>query len=145
LAQRDSYRLVYETYREHNWELVLVNADGSNPVNLTQTPDVNELYPHVSLDGTKISFLVNSGKGAATRRGAWYMNLDGTGRTKVADDVREACWSPDDGRLRVLRGGAWNSQAPACRPTSRAAESPGFQDACLARDAIGFRCVRRAP
>ena len=23
-------------------------------------------------------------------------------------------------------------------------ESPGFSDACLARDAIGFRCVRKA-
>jgi formylglycine-generating enzyme required for sulfatase activity len=50
---------------------------------------------------------------------------------------------PDQGGLRVLRGGAWNTTARACRPTSRAAESPGFQDACLAQDAIGFRCVRR--
>jgi formylglycine-generating enzyme required for sulfatase activity len=52
---------------------------------------------------------------------------------------------PDKGRLRVLRGGAWNSKAQSCRPTSRAAESPGFQDACFAMDAIGFRCVRRVP
>ena len=52
---------------------------------------------------------------------------------------------PNQGKLRVLRGGAWNSKAPSCRPTSRAAESPGFQDACFARDAIGFRCVRREP
>jgi len=49
---------------------------------------------------------------------------------------------PNQGKLRVLRGGAWNSQTPGCRPTSRAAESPGFQDACFARGAIGFRCVR---
>jgi WD40 repeat protein len=96
------YRIVYETYRETNWELFMVNADGSNPVNLTKTPDVNELYPHVSPDGTKISFLVNSGKGAATRRSAWYMNFDGTGRTKVADDVREVCWSPDGRALALL-------------------------------------------
>jgi formylglycine-generating enzyme required for sulfatase activity len=52
---------------------------------------------------------------------------------------------PDKGELRVLRGGAWNSKAQGCRPTSRAAESPGFQDACFAMDAIGFRCVRRTP
>ena len=63
-----------------------VNADGSSPMNLTKTPDVNEMYPHVSPDGTKIAFLVNAGKGEATRRSAWYMNYDGTGRTKVADE-----------------------------------------------------------
>ena len=47
LAELKSYRhkLVYETNRDGNWELYLCNADGSNPVNLTRTPDVDELYP----------------------------------------------------------------------------------------------------
>jgi Tol biopolymer transport system component len=97
------YRLVYETYRESNWELFMADADGSNPVNLTKTPEINELYPHVSPDGAKISFLVTSGKGPATRRSAWYMNIDGTGRKKVADDVREACWSPDGTAIALLK------------------------------------------
>jgi formylglycine-generating enzyme required for sulfatase activity len=52
---------------------------------------------------------------------------------------------PEDGPKRVLRGGAWNSRADDCRSTCRVGESPGSQDACFARDAIGFRCVRRAP
>jgi formylglycine-generating enzyme required for sulfatase activity len=51
---------------------------------------------------------------------------------------------PREGPLRVLRGGAWNSPADACRSASRVGESPGSHDACFARDAIGFRCVRRA-
>ncbi len=51
---------------------------------------------------------------------------------------------PQDGPRRVLRGGAWNSPADDCRSASRVGESPGSQDACFARDAIGFRCVRRA-
>jgi formylglycine-generating enzyme required for sulfatase activity len=50
---------------------------------------------------------------------------------------------PEDGERRVLRGGAWNSKAEACLAASRAGETPGVQDACFARDAIGFRCVRR--
>jgi formylglycine-generating enzyme required for sulfatase activity len=49
---------------------------------------------------------------------------------------------PKDGEQRLLRGGAWNSKAAACRSASRVGEAPGFQDACFARDAIGFRCVR---
>ena len=52
---------------------------------------------------------------------------------------------PADAPQRVLRGGAWNSKADACRSAYRVGESPGSQDACFARDAIGFRCVRRAP
>jgi formylglycine-generating enzyme required for sulfatase activity len=52
---------------------------------------------------------------------------------------------PEEGDKNVLRGGAWNSAADALRSSARLGESPGFQDACFARDAIGFRCVRKAP
>ncbi len=50
---------------------------------------------------------------------------------------------PADSERYVLRGGAWNSSPKACRSSSRVGENAGFQDACFARDAIGFRCVRR--
>lgn len=43
----------------------------------------------------------------------------------------------------VLRGGSWNSSADSCRSAHRVGEDPGFQDACFARDDIGFRCVRK--
>ena len=52
---------------------------------------------------------------------------------------------PHEGTRYVLRGGAWNSKAKGLRSSARVGESPGFQDACFARDAIGFRCVRKAP
>ena len=52
---------------------------------------------------------------------------------------------PGDGEKYVLRGGAWNSSPESCRAAQRIGEDPGFQDACFARDAIGLRCVRRAP
>ena len=55
------YRLVYETYRptqgKENWELYTIKADGSDPVNLTNTPDVHEMYPHVSPDGRWIAYI----------------------------------------------------------------------------------------
>lgn len=97
------YRIVYETFREGNWELYMVNADGSHPVNLTHTPTVNELDPHVSPDGTKVCFVVDEGKGKAGKRSVWYMDLDGTGRTKVADRARQPCWSPDSARIAYLK------------------------------------------
>lgn len=49
-----------------------------------------------------------------------------------------------EGVKRALRGGAWNSPADCCRSAYRLGEDPGFEDACFARDAIGFRCVRKA-
>lgn len=56
------YKIVYETYRENNWELYMVNVDGLHPINLTRTPDVDELYPHASPDGTKICFVADEGE-----------------------------------------------------------------------------------
>jgi len=52
---------------------------------------------------------------------------------------------PVQGEKYVLRGGAWSSSADDCRSAYRVGENPGFQDACFARDGIGFRCVRNAP
>jgi formylglycine-generating enzyme required for sulfatase activity len=51
---------------------------------------------------------------------------------------------PTSGDKYVLRGGGWNAAAERCRSAGRVGETPGFQDACFARDAIGFRCVKRA-
>ena len=51
---------------------------------------------------------------------------------------------PAAGQERVLRGGAWNWRADTCRSAYRASD-PSIDDTCLASDAIGFRCVRRAP
>ena len=51
---------------------------------------------------------------------------------------------PDQGKLRVIRGGAWNSTLNACRSDYRSG-SASVDDTCLIDDAIGFRCVRRVP
>lgn len=50
---------------------------------------------------------------------------------------------PAKGKKYVLRGGSWNSNAENIRSSFRVGEDPGFQDACFARDDIGFRCVRK--
>jgi Tol biopolymer transport system component len=106
LAELKSYphKIVYESNRSGNFELYLCNADGSNPVNLTNTPDVDEVYPKPSPDGTRICFCADEGKGPSRVRNVYYMNRDGTGRTKVADNAREPCWSPDGTRIAYMKG-----------------------------------------
>jgi Tol biopolymer transport system component len=98
------HKIVYESNRDGNWELYVMNADGSDPVNLTRTPDVDELYPKASPDGSKICFVADEGKGEAKVRNLYYMNSDGSGRTKIADNAREPCWSPDGTEIAFARG-----------------------------------------
>src|SRR5258708_36014119 len=79
------HKIVYETNRDGNWELYLVNADGSNPVNLTNTKDVDGLYPKPSPDGTKLCFIADEKKAKGKVRNAYVMTIDATQRTKVAN------------------------------------------------------------
>ncbi len=101
------FKIVYESYLKtdghENWELVLINADGSNPINLTKTADVDEMYPHASPDGKKICFVADEGTGREKVRNVYFMNVDGTGRTKVADNARQPCWGPDSKTIAYLK------------------------------------------
>jgi formylglycine-generating enzyme required for sulfatase activity len=51
---------------------------------------------------------------------------------------------PAEADQYVLRGGSWAAGEERLRSAARAAENPGFTDACLAPDTMGFRCVRRS-
>ncbi|MHC4750159.1 MAG: TolB family protein [Planctomycetota bacterium] len=102
------FKIVYETYRatngKENWELYLINADGSNPANLTNTPDVDEMYPHASPDGSKVCFVADEWVNKEKVRNVYYMNIDRSERVKVADNARQGCWSPDGKTIAYLKG-----------------------------------------
>ena len=98
------HRIVYESDRDGGWDLFVVNADGSNPVNLTKTPDADELYPKASPDGARICFVCDEGGGKERARNLYVMNVDGTGRAKIADNAREPCWSRDGSAVAYLKG-----------------------------------------
>ncbi len=102
------FKLVYETLIEtdgrENWELVLINADGSGRVNLTRTGAIGEMYPHVSPGGTKVCFVADEGTGRDKVRSVYYMNIDGSDRVKVAHNARQPCWGPDGRKIAYLKG-----------------------------------------
>ncbi|HLF93715.1 MAG TPA: hypothetical protein VJB14_09635 [Planctomycetota bacterium] len=98
------HKIVYETFKDGNWEIYLSNADGSGAKNLTSTPDVDEVYPKASPDGTKIVVVADEGKGEAKVRNLYVMNLDGSARKKIADNGREPCWSGDSKQVAYLPG-----------------------------------------
>ncbi|MHB8521592.1 MAG: TolB family protein [Limisphaerales bacterium] len=96
------FKIAYEAYVNNNWEIFVMNPDGSGAVNLTQTPAEHEHYPQVSPDGTKICYSVDRGDGRDTVRSLYYMDIRGKHRTKVADYAREPFWSPDSKTIGFL-------------------------------------------
>jgi Tol biopolymer transport system component len=89
------FKIAYETYVDGNWEIFVMNPDGTHPVNLTKTPDLNEHYPQISPDGARICFVADKGEGRDAIRSLYVMELDGSNRKKIADYAREPFWSPD--------------------------------------------------
>ena len=89
------FKIAHECYTNNNWEIFVLNADGSTPVNLTQTPTEHEHYPQISPDGLKICFSVDKGEGREAIRSLYIMDIDGKNRRKLADNAREPFWRLD--------------------------------------------------
>jgi hypothetical protein len=56
------FKIAYESYADGNSDILVMNADGSNPVKLTQTPTEQEHYPQISPDGSKMCFVSDVGR-----------------------------------------------------------------------------------
>jgi Tol biopolymer transport system component len=94
---------------DHLNDIWVMNADGTNQINLTNTPDVSENQPAFSSDGTKIAF---NGPGIENQEGdilsdIWVMDADGTNETNLTNtpDVSESqpTWEPSGAQLAFVR------------------------------------------
>jgi TolB protein len=85
----------------------VIGADGSNPVNLTNTPG-RDRYGMWSPDGTRIAF--NTERDG--NQEIYVMNADGSQQANVTQtpDATEglADWSPDGKRLVLYNNGTGN-------------------------------------
>lgn len=117
-AQLKNYpcKIVFQTHKDadKNWELYVMNADGSNPRNLTNTPDRDEYYPQCSFDGKYIAYeadapsvdkagkpILKDGKPVMHSQ-VWVMNADGGGQHMIADGGQQPAWSHDNKTIAYM-------------------------------------------
>lgn len=100
------YKLVYETFENNSFDICIINADGTGRKKITNTANIHEMYPKVSPDGRKISYVEDTGEGRDRKRDLYLMNIDGTGRTLISKDSREQCWSPDGRIIAFVKSGS---------------------------------------
>jgi Tol biopolymer transport system component len=97
------YKIAFSSYRQGasgNFEIYVVNSDGTNLTRLTSDTTISNLYPEWSPDGRKIVYVQHSSSGYAI----YAMNSDGTNQirlsTNAGDDWDERpIWSPDGGKI----------------------------------------------
>lgn len=93
----DGTRLAFDATRDGNTEIYVVDADGSNPVRLTDNPS-EDWAPSWAPDGTRIAF-------ASDRSGidqVFVMGADGSAVTQLTDEPagnNGPSWSPDGDRI----------------------------------------------
>jgi formylglycine-generating enzyme required for sulfatase activity len=74
----------------------------------------------------------------------WQWCNDWYGETYYQESPPDNPHGPATGKMRVLRGGAWDRSADNCRSACRHKEFPVYSDACFGADSYGFRRARRA-
>ena len=99
---RDGRTIVFVSWRDGNGEVYAMDADSSEPRNLTQHP-AKDVRPAWSPDGRRIAFVSRRDGNSEV----YVMNADGSGkrnltRNRASDDY--PTWSPDGRRIAFLRG-----------------------------------------
>jgi Tol biopolymer transport system component len=88
-------RIAFSTNRDGNYEIYVMNADGSDQRRLTNSP-YEDRGPTWSPDGTKIAYSTVH----LNRSEIWVMNADGSERRRLpSNGGGNPVWSPDGNRI----------------------------------------------
>lgn len=104
---------------ERNYDIYVINADGTSRTQLTSDSSISERYPSWSPDGTRIAYIEFDPDGSYWPFGGYFlctMNPDGSGRTvhplppnpnPSFQDPDETCW------IHEIHNTAWSPDGSA--------------------------------
>jgi TolB protein len=101
-------RIAFQSNRDGNNEIYIMNGDGSGLTNLTNNP-ADDSMPSWSPDGKKIAFSSNRDGNIEI----YLMNADGSSPTRLTDrsgDDFGPSWSPDGKKIAFLGNGDGNDE-----------------------------------
>jgi Tol biopolymer transport system component len=94
------------------FDIYIMNIDGTALQNLTKTPDISEISPVWSPDGTMIAYIAAGDYGSPGD--IFIMDADGTSPQNVSNDLVsydiELAWAPDSQRLAFASDSGNDSQ-----------------------------------
>jgi Tol biopolymer transport system component len=96
----DGRRIAFISLLDDNWELFVMNADGSQRTRLTSSEGTDEYYPKWSPDGKQIAFVAWNWSIAASEKSnnAYLVNVDDSNLRPLTDSglsEEHLAWSPD--------------------------------------------------
>jgi CxxC motif-containing protein (DUF1111 family) len=110
----DGTKIAFTSKRTGVSQIFTMNADGTNPTNISNAPTFIDSLPSWSPDGTKIAF--NRALPGTQQQNIWTMNADGTGQVAITAGIfrdEHPTWSPDgttiafhsnrDGNLEIYK------------------------------------------
>ncbi|VAW99769.1 tolB protein precursor, periplasmic protein involved in the tonb-independent uptake of group A colicins [hydrothermal vent metagenome] len=96
----DGMKIVFHSSPKGNNDIWIMDADGNNPLALTNTPE-NEGHAHLNSNSSQVVFWSER----TGQREIWKMNSDGSGQTQLTfSSINNAsnggaAWSPDDTKI----------------------------------------------
>lgn len=94
----------FDSNREGNWDIFVMDANGSNVVNVTKTTERGEFGPVPSPDAKLIAYHAGNpkvgdggmwGRWNMDGKEIWVMNRDGSNPRKLAENAITPAWWPD--------------------------------------------------
>jgi len=104
----DGRRIVFATNRNDDFDLYVMDYDGSNLTRLTNAPGISEIEPAWSPDGERIAFVAAQKKAVIL-----LMEIDGSNFVRLTNtsvNSYDPAWSPDGKRIAFVsdEGGVEN-------------------------------------